>query len=98
MSKRHATTAARKRPAAPAPDRLARVILKLQPEPPPSDDLAAYLESPDGASAEFWQAVALAGLRRHVGRPLSVATYARVRAALAEAVIEYPAAAGEQGK
>jgi hypothetical protein len=84
MSKRHATTAARK-PPRPTPDRLARVILKLQPEPPPSDDLAAYLESPDGAAAEYWQAVALAGLRRHVGRPLSAATYACVRAALAEA-------------
>jgi hypothetical protein len=89
MSKRNATTAAGKppRPTDPTPTAYdARwVLVKLKPEPPPSDDLAAYLESPDGEGTEFWQAVAMATVRRSIGRPLSVATYARLRAALIEA-------------
>jgi hypothetical protein len=97
MSSHHATTTRPKAPRKPAAATAATaapnapaVILKLPygptsaPPPRAAADLEAYLDSPDGADAEFWQIVALAAMRRHVNKPLRLETYARIRAALAE--------------
>lgn len=78
------------RPGSPVFAELYQVAV-AEPEP---DDLAMYLQTADARAAEFWQLVALAALRRHLGRAFTPRGYARLRRALAQAAPQLAAAAG----